>query len=229
MLPTREVLKLLEIDRERIKYYKKMGVFCAESKQPGYYTEEDVNNLKKLIMLGKAGLTCDDIKRVQSGENLADVIKERRQKIKEKMERMLNSLTVSLDLLGKDVQYESLEFDHRWNIVSQYDIDEGVMEFEDEMPLSLIRTIECPYCDMKQEVALEDYVYDEDLEDENDEESDVIYRIDSEEDYECEHCGRIFRIEGWTREFLAGTDTEYISVYPVEDIEDDDEEQEDEE
>lgn len=66
MLPTKKVIEILGIDRERIKYYKKMDVFVAESQQSGYYTENDVENLRKLVVLGKAGLTCDDIKKVQT-------------------------------------------------------------------------------------------------------------------------------------------------------------------
>lgn len=232
MISTKEVTEQLGIDKERIKYYKRMNVFCAESERSGYYTENDVRNLRKLVMLGKAGLTCDDIKRVQSNEQtLIEVLTERRQKIKEKMERMLGSLYLSLDLIGSNTQYESLEIDQYWKIVNQCE-DEGkeFIEFEEEdIPLSLIRTVQCPYCDAEQEIDLEEYVYDENPEDENDADSDIIYSVDSEENYDCEYCGETFRVMGWTREFpMMPYYPEDIFVITVSDIEDNEEEDDDE-
>ena len=231
MISTKEVTEQLGIDKERIKYYKRMNVFCAESERSGYYAENDVKNLRKLVMLGKAGLTCDDIKKAQSGETtLMEVLTERRQKIKEKMERMLGSLCLSQDLLANDVQYESLEIDRFWKIVNQRE-DEGkeFMEFEEEdIPLCLIRTVQCPYCDAEQDIDLEEYVYDENPEDENDADSDIIYSVDSEENYDCECCGETFRVMGWTREYPVNPYyPEDISVLNIREIEDGEEEEDD--
>ena len=230
MITAKEVTKQLGIDRERIKYYKKMGVFQAESTRAGYYTENDVRNLRKLVMLGKAGLTCDDIKRVQNGEqSLIDVTEERRTKIKEKMDRMLSSLILSMDLIGTEAQYNTLEIDRCWNFINQRE-GEGkeFMEFEEsDMPLSLIRTVQCPYCDAEQDVDLEEYVYSEYRKDENDEDSEIIYLIDSTEEYDCEHCGETFRIMGETSEFPLERFLERIVEIRLEDMEYDADEEQD--
>lgn len=71
-MQTHDVTKLLGINRECIKYFKKQNVFTPES--PSYdsknaeYTEKDVEALRKLVVLTKSGLTCGDIKKVQDGE-----------------------------------------------------------------------------------------------------------------------------------------------------------------
>lgn len=72
IMQTKEVTKMLGINRERIKYLKKQGVFVPEKaitdSKNAEYTERDAAALRKLVVLTKSGLTCGDIKKVQDGE-----------------------------------------------------------------------------------------------------------------------------------------------------------------
>ncbi|MDD6716403.1 MAG: MerR family transcriptional regulator [Firmicutes bacterium] len=64
-------LKNMGIDKERIKYYRREGVFTTEIPIVGNranYTEKDVMALKQLTIFTKCGLSCGDIKRIQKGE-----------------------------------------------------------------------------------------------------------------------------------------------------------------
>ncbi|WP_373264291.1 MerR family transcriptional regulator [Hungatella hathewayi] len=217
MLQTKNVLKILGIDRERIKYYKKKGVFVAESERLGYYTENDMKNLKRLVLLGKAGLTCDDIKKVQRGEiTLMEALDERRKKIEEKKKRMESSLRLAEIMLDCGVQYEFMKTDSFWDIVTERENEgEKFMEVDEgSWQISLVRTIECPHCQELQDIDLEDYLYDESsYEKENGMGPDAIYSFDCEDNCECPFCGKKFRLSGWIREYPIGAyDSEDIIV-----------------
>ncbi len=220
MVQTKEVTEMLGIDRERIKYYKKMGVFKSKSDRPGWYTETDVYNLRRLVVLGVAGLTCDDIKRVQTGEQpLESTIRNRRKKIHEKMKQMMASLELSDEMLGCGIQYESMQTDYYWNVISlkKNAGEEYYDPYYEESVISMIRTFECPHCHQEQAVDLEDFLCDESSDEkENGMGPDMVYSFDSDESYECEYCGRIFKIEGWIREYPIGAyDSEAFSVEEI--------------
>ena len=68
----KEIQEKLGIDAERIKFFKREGVFSPENpplgNQSTNYTDSDFENLKKLVVLTKSGLTCSDIKKIQNGK-----------------------------------------------------------------------------------------------------------------------------------------------------------------
>ena len=124
IMHTKEVTELLGIKRERIKYFKKQGVFAHEKaitdSKNAEYTERDVAALRKLIVLTKSGLTCGDIKKVQDGEwTLQEAIIGRSRIIEEEMKRMRGSLLLAEELLENDVQYETMPTDDFWNKIQQ--------------------------------------------------------------------------------------------------------------
>ena len=93
------------------------------------------------------------------------------------------------------------------------DIDDGYY------PVSLSRNIRCPHCGKVTAVDLDDYVYDQSSdENENGMGPDIVYSFDSEDNYECAECGRLVRINGWIREYPIGAyDSESISINRRED------------
>lgn len=229
-MQTKEVTKILGINRERIKYFKKQGVFVPEKaitdSKNVEYTERDVAALKKLVVLTKSGLTCGDIKKVQDGEwTLQEAIIERRSIVEEEMKRMRGSLLLAEELLENDVQYDSMSTDYFWNEIQQKE-QEGEMFMDvngiyDYRPVSLLRTVKCPHCSAEQEIDLEDYLWDETSNEsrfEDDMGPDIVYSFDTEDNCECKKCGRVFRVEGWIREYPIGAyDSEHIEVYLMED------------
>lgn len=229
-MQTKEVTKKLGINRERIKYFKKQGVFVPEKaitdSKNAKYTERDEATLRKLVVLTKSGLTCGDIKKVQGGERtLQDAIIERRHMVEEEMKRMSGSLLLLEELLENDVHYDSMSADYFWNKIQQRE-QEGeafmdVNEMYDYRPVPLLRTVKCPHCSAEQEVDLEDYLWDETSNEssfDDDMGSDIVYSFDTEDNCECEKCGKSFQIEGWIREYPIGAyDSEHIEVHLMED------------
>lgn len=227
-MQTKEVTKMLGINRERIKYFKKQGVFIPEKaitdRKNSEYTERDVAALRKLVVLTKSGLTCGDIKKVQDGNRtLQEAIIERRSIVEAEMKRMRGSLLLAEELLENDVQYDSMSTDYFWNEIQQKE-KEGeafmdVNEMYDYRPVPLMRTVKCPHCCVEQKVDLENYLRDETSNEssfDNDMGSDRVYSFDTEDNRECEKCGKVFQVEGWIREYPTGAyDSEHIEVHSM--------------
>ena len=92
----KEIKEKLGIDAERIKLFKREGIFKPENPPVGNkatdYTETDFKNLQRIVVLTKSGLTCGDIKKLQSGEiDLEQAIRERKQYINDELERKRNA------------------------------------------------------------------------------------------------------------------------------------------
>lgn len=109
----KEVTDLLGIDRERIKTLKREGVFTPEikTKRISNYTEGDVEQLRKLTVLNKAGLTCSDIRKMQNGEwSMSQAIEECTRLIKEKIEQYMGSLLLKAFSTRPGKSIESIRF-----------------------------------------------------------------------------------------------------------------------
>ena len=59
----KEVEQLLEVPRATIRFYEKQGLISPARGENGYrdYTDEDVETLKKIIILRKIGMTVEEI------------------------------------------------------------------------------------------------------------------------------------------------------------------------
>lgn len=229
-MQAREVLELLNIDRERLKYYKKMEVFSPElGTPPGNrteYTERDLRNLKRLEVLTKAGLTCDDIKEIQVGAlTLEEAFEKRRQIIMDDLRRKQSALKLSETLMDAGVEYETLPAEALWDAVRRKE-DAGEVFMEPDygyVAVPLTRSIRCPHCGETQEVDLEDYLYDETCNPstrDDDMGPDIVYSFDTTDGLTCEKCGGGIHVEGWIREYPVGAyDSEHISIESVDEEE----------
>lgn len=171
-------------------------------------------------------MTCGDIIKVQDGKwTLQEAIIERRRIVEEEMKRMRGSLLLSEEMLENDVQYDSMLTDYFWSKIQQREQEgEAFMDVNNMYyyrPVPLMRTVKCPHCSAEQEVDLEDYMWDETSNEssfEDDMGSDIVYSFDTEDNRECEKCGKVFQVEGWIREYPIGAyDSEHIEVHLMED------------
>ncbi|MCC8131477.1 MAG: helix-turn-helix domain-containing protein [Ruminococcus sp.] len=120
----KELQQKLGITAERIKLFKREGIFAPENQPVGNrstnYTEADYNNLKFIIVLTKSGLTCSDIRKLQNGEcTLEEAIITRRLYIEDDMARKRNSLTLLAEILDDNEAFEDFHIDHYWDIISK--------------------------------------------------------------------------------------------------------------
>ena len=219
----KELQQKLGITAERIKLFKREGVFMPENPPVGNrgtnYTETDYNNLKFIIVLTKSGLTCSDIRKLQKGDcTLEEAIITRRLYIEDDMAKKRNSLTLLAEILDDNEKFGDFHTDHYWDIISRREAEGkefiDVMDMYDYLPVSLIRTVRCPYCGEELEVNLEDYETGQNSDDRNNEMGlDITYDFDSEDNIECPSCQMKYRIFGWIREYPIGAyDSENIIV-----------------
>lgn len=119
-----EVTKELGINRDRIKYFRKQEVFEPEHPAVGNkspeYTPEDVEKLRLLVVLTKAGLSCGDIRKIQTGEwTMEQALNTRKDMILDELERMRGSLELLSEMLANKADYEQLDIDYYWNVIRQ--------------------------------------------------------------------------------------------------------------
>lgn len=219
----KEIQKELGITADRIKLFKREGIFFPENPPLGNrstnYTDTDFDNLQLIVVLTKSGLTCGDIKKIQDGElTLTEAIIVRRQSINAEIERKRNSLELLSQILDARAEYHTFETKRFWGFIQEREEDgDEFISFEDLYgyeTVSLIRIIGCPYCHENQEIDLEDYVYDQSGDEkENGMGPEIVYSFDTEEDLACFCCGRHFRVSGWIREYPIGAyDSEDVFV-----------------
>lgn len=219
----KEVCEMLGINNDRLKYFKKRGVFVSETSRAGY-TAKDIDRLKQLVVLTKSGLTCDDIKNIDLGVISFDKAVEQRRKILEdKLSQINGALSLSAELLEAGIEYNSMPSDYYLAEITRREKEgEEFMGVDDwKFELEMIEDIKCPNCGAEDIVDLEDYVYSESsYEKENGMGPDSVKYFDSEQNYECPECGKVIRISGWKREYPLGAfDSEEVDVSLEEDDE----------
>ena len=65
----KEVEKLLSVSRSNIRFYEKVGLLNPARKENNYrnYNEEDIDALKKILVLRKLGFSVEEISEMQKG------------------------------------------------------------------------------------------------------------------------------------------------------------------
>ena len=219
----KEIQEKLGINADRIKFFKRQGVFTPENPPSGNrgtnYTETDYKNLQFLVVLTKMGMTVSDIRKMQDGEcSLEEAIKERRKQITDEIAKKQNALSLLSELIEDKEEFETFHTERYWDIITERESKgEEFVDFEDlygYQPVSLIRTVTCPYCGEELEVDLEDYETDvSSYDNENGMGEDMVYSFDSEDNIECPACQRKYRVSGWIREYPIGAyDSEEVDV-----------------
>ena len=219
----KEIQQKLGINADRIKFFKREGVFAPENLPFGNrgtdYTEADFKNLQFLVVLTKMGLTCSDIRKMQEDEyTLEEAAKARRKQINDDIERKRNSLLLLSELIEDKEKFETFHTDYYWGVITERESGgEEFIDVEDMYgyrPVSLIRIVTCPYCGEELEADLEDY--ETDVSSYNNEigmGEDIVYSFDSEENIECPACGKKYQVSGWIREYPVGAyDSEDVNI-----------------
>lgn len=120
----KEIQKRLGINADRIKFFKREGVFTPENPPSGNrgtdYTQVDFEALQCLVVLTKIGLTCSDIRRMQDGEcTLEAAILDRRKSIEADIAKKQNALSLLSELLEDKEEFESFHVEHYWNVITE--------------------------------------------------------------------------------------------------------------
>jgi len=106
----KDVEKLLNIDRETIRFYIKKELIDPHQSSNGYreYTDRDIRDLKKILIMRDLDMSIEDIRGVLQGEkDLAQLLQSSRRNLSKRIELAENAGRMCSELMSSD----SLSFD----------------------------------------------------------------------------------------------------------------------
>ena len=115
-----EVEKLLEIPKATIRFYEKEGLIIPQRNENSYreYSDEDVEILKKIIVLRKIGVAVEDIKKVLgSNLSLQDALSKNMIHLHEQMEEIKGAMKICALMQEKEENIISLDQNYYWNVI----------------------------------------------------------------------------------------------------------------
>ena len=116
-----EVEELLQISKANIRFYEKEGLITPARADNGYrdYSEEDVECLKKIIILRKIGMAIPDIRGVVSEELAMDEALERTvAQLEEQMAQLNGSLKLAGSMKASHVHNADFDVERYWNMIN---------------------------------------------------------------------------------------------------------------
>lgn len=117
----KEVEKSLSVTRANIRYYEKEGLISPARKKNNYrdYSDEDVTELKKILLLRKIGLSVQEIKDLQNNSlSLSDALEADIERLNKTIEELQGSLEVAKVLESEHTDFEKIDTERYWNLIS---------------------------------------------------------------------------------------------------------------
>lgn len=117
-----EVEELLSITRASIRFYEKEGLLSPIRSENNYrdYSEENVQQLKKILILRKLGFTIEEIQNMQNGNvQLNEVIDDNITRLESEITKLQGSLKIAQQLKTENIDYNSLNENHYWNLINE--------------------------------------------------------------------------------------------------------------
>jgi len=139
-----EVEQLLNITKPNIRFYEKKGLLSPTRNANGYreYAKEDIETLKKIILLRKIGVSIDDIKAFLDGkERLSDIVDKNIVQIEEQMKELQGALHISQKMQRDQELDRAFNLDKYWDAMETdeqqgskfFDVVKDYMEFESDI------------------------------------------------------------------------------------------------
>ncbi|MDE6024355.1 MAG: MerR family transcriptional regulator [Lachnospiraceae bacterium] len=116
----KEVEKVLDIPRATVRFYEKEGLIDPQREDNGYrdYKDEDIDKLKKIIVLRKIGLAVSDIEDIFDGvKAMPDVLADNITKLEKQMEELKGAMTVCKKMEASKVELATFDTEKYWSII----------------------------------------------------------------------------------------------------------------
>lgn len=137
----KEVETLLEIPRASVRFYEKEGLISPTRGSNSYrdYSEEDVANLKKIIIFRKLGISVEDIKKLLCGQvSLGEQLSSNIVELKKTINELEGAINVCEMMQNKSVSMDEFDENYYWDKIHTeekagnkfIDIINDVIEFE---------------------------------------------------------------------------------------------------
>ncbi len=102
-LSTGELSKQLNISVRTIRYYDQIGLIKPSKKASAgkrYYSQEDIMNLEKILLLKSLNLSLEDSKKILAEQSMSDVLLAHKSLLQEQLYHLNNSLQHTQSLLN---------------------------------------------------------------------------------------------------------------------------------
>lgn len=120
-MEVKEVEKLLGISRSNIRYYEKAGLLHPKRQSNKYrdYSEEDLENLKKILILRKLGCSVEEISAMQNHElPLNSALDASITRMEGELEQLQSALLLAKKLSKENTSCHSMEQDRLWEEIT---------------------------------------------------------------------------------------------------------------
>lgn len=139
-----EVEKELNITRANIRFYEKEGLLAPPRKENGYrdYGDEEIAQLKKIIIFRKLGISVADIKSIFDGTlSLQTAVDNNIDRLHKEIEELNGAIEVCEQIKEDNSDEKNFPQDHFWNVINNRenkgekfnDILKDYLEFEKEI------------------------------------------------------------------------------------------------
>lgn len=136
-----EIESLLGVSRANVRFYEKEGLLSPSRKENGYrdYNDENIRQLKKIIILRKIGVSIPEIKEIFDGKlKIADAVNASAQNLKSQIDELEDSLKLCEEFSRNCVDTDSFDEEYYWNRIKDFekngskyvDICKDYMQFE---------------------------------------------------------------------------------------------------
>ena len=118
----KEVEQLLEVPRATVRFYEKEGLVSPDRGGNGYrdYADEDIEKLRKIIILRKIGMSLEDINDVFDGKrSLKEVLDTNITKLQKQMDELKGAMILSEKMKEDEAEIFSLDTDRYWGKIEE--------------------------------------------------------------------------------------------------------------
>lgn len=115
-----EVEKILDIPKATIRFYEKEGLLAPQRNTNSYrdYSAEDIELLKKIIVLRKIGVPVADVKQLLDHTlSLQEALSKNIVSLHEQMKELEGALNLCTLIQKKEVSLDSFDEDYYWDMI----------------------------------------------------------------------------------------------------------------
>lgn len=114
--------KILGIPRATIRFYEKEGLISPQREENGYrdYSEDDLQKVKKIIVLRKIGLPVNEIADIFDGaRSLPEALDENMHNLQKQLEELQGAMILSDKMKASSCDIASLDADQYLNYIAE--------------------------------------------------------------------------------------------------------------
>lgn len=122
----KEVENLLSISRSNIRFYEKQGLISPERRNNNYrdYSEEDVSELKKIIILRKMGFTVEEILKIKNGGlSFSDAVPNAKTRLETEIEQLNGALKIIKQVEKEHTSFDGIDVNKYWDSIAEAEKD----------------------------------------------------------------------------------------------------------